>query len=186
LGIVHRDVKPENIIITPDSESAYLVDFGIALSVEEAKRLTKSGYVIGTPGYMSPEQEAGEALDSRTDIYSLAVSFYEVLAGKRIRPGNYEPLAANEAIPPLIDDLILDCLEQKERRISSAKLFIARLNGALSQSSKPISDILAHGRLHELATAIEGLTPSAFAGLPAGQKVLNSLEGRRCSWIERT
>lgn len=172
LGVVHRDIKPENIIITPDMESAYLVDFGIALSAEELKRLTKSGYAMGTPGYMSPEQLAGDPVDSRSDIYSMAVTFYEVLAGKRIPPGNYEPLAANEAIPPQIDSLILDCLVPKERRLDSARAFLARLAGALSQPPKPLSDVLAHGRLHELAAAIEGLTPAEFAALPAGQRVL--------------
>jgi serine/threonine protein kinase len=172
LGIVHRDIKPENIIITPDLESAYLVDFGIALSAEEIKKLTKSEYAMGTPGYMSPEQLAGEVVDTRSDIYSLAVTFYEVLAGKRIPPGNYEPLAANEAIPPQIDDLILDCLPVKERRLESARLFMARLAGALSQPSKPLSDVLAHGRLHELAAAIESLSASEIDALPPGQRIL--------------
>ena len=170
LGIVHRDIKPENVIITSDLQSAYLVDFGIALSVDDLKKLTKYGYAIGTPGYMAPEQLAGELVDSRADIYSLGVTFYEVLAGKRIPPASYEPLAAaNEAIPPQIDELILDCLEPKERRLESARLFMARLAGALSQPSKPLSDVLAHGKLHELASAIEGLSPSEFVALPAGQ-----------------
>jgi serine/threonine-protein kinase len=173
LGIVHRDIKPENIIITSDSESAYLVDFGIALSAEEAKRLTKSGYAIGTPGYMSPEQLAGELLDSRSDLYSLGVTFYETLAGKRVPQGNYEPLSANEAIPPLIDNLILSCLEiERDRRIASARMFQVQLTGALAQPPRPLSDVLAHGRLHELASAIEGLTPTEFDALPQGQKVL--------------
>jgi serine/threonine protein kinase len=173
LGIVHRDIKPENIVITPDLESAYLVDFGIALSAEEIKKLTKSGFAMGTPGYMSPEQLAGEVVDSRSDMYSLGVTFYEVLAGKRIPPGNYEPLAANEAIPPQIDELILDCLERsKERRLESARLFMARLAGALSQPSKPLSDVLAHGRLHELAAAIENLSATEFSVLPPGQRIL--------------
>ncbi len=172
LGIVHRDIKPENIIITQDLESAYLVDFGIALSAEELKKLTKSGYAMGSPGYMSPEQLAGEVVDSRSDIYSLAVTFYEVLAGKRVPPGSYEPLAANEAIPPQIDDLILDCLQVKDRRLESARLFMARLAGALSQPSKPLSDVLAHGRLHELAAAIESLSASEIDALPAGQRIL--------------
>lgn len=172
LGIIHRDIKPENIIITASLEAAYLVDFGIALTAEDLKKLTKSGYAIGTPGYMSPEQLAGDVVDSRSDIYSLAVTFYEVLAGKRIPPGNYEPLASNEAIPPQIDELILDCLEDKDRRLESARLFTARLAGALSQPSKPLSDVLAHGRLHELAAAIENMEASEFAALPAGQRVL--------------
>ena len=63
LGITHRDIKPENIIITPNRESAYLVDFGIAITAEDGKKLTKSGFVMGTPGYMSPEQQAGDPVD---------------------------------------------------------------------------------------------------------------------------
>ena len=172
-SIVHRDVKPENIIITPDQESAYLVDFGIALSGEELKKLTGSGYAIGTPGYMSPEQLAGETVDLRSDIYSLAVTFYEALAGKQMLPGSYEHLhAANEAIPPQIDELILACILAKDQRLESARLFTAQLAGALSQPSKPLSDVLAHGRLHELSAAIEYLTPNDFAGLPPGQRIL--------------
>jgi hypothetical protein len=81
-------------------------------------------------------------------------------------------LAANEAIPPQIDDLVLDCIEPRERRLESARLFMARLAGALSEPSKPLSDVLAHGKLHELSSAIENLSASEFAALPAGQKVL--------------
>jgi eukaryotic-like serine/threonine-protein kinase len=73
LGVVHRDVKPENIIIRQPTDSCCLVDWGIALSPDEVKRLTRSGYVIGTPGYMSPEQLAGEEIDHRTDIYNLGL-----------------------------------------------------------------------------------------------------------------
>src|SRR6059036_540440 len=56
LGIVHRDIKPDNIIISPDQMTATVVDFGIALTADDARRLTATGYVIGTPAYMSPEQ----------------------------------------------------------------------------------------------------------------------------------
>jgi len=172
LGVIHRDIKPENIIITPDRQTAYLVDFGIALSAEEAKRLTETGYVIGTRGYMSQEQLAGEPLDQRTDIYSLGVTLYEVLAGKRMPVGNYEDLSVNEAIPAGIDDLILHCLEQKERRISSARLFATRLSGALTQPLQPLSEVLAHGRLNQLANVLEELTATDLMALPAGQRVL--------------
>ena len=172
LDVVHRDVKPENIIIRPDRESAYLVDFGIALSTEDAKRLTQSGWVAGTQGYMSPEQQAGESVDANSDVYSLGVTLYEALAGKRISVGDYEPLSAgNEAIPPQIDDLIRDSLLPKERRLSSAKIFSHRLSGAL-QPSRPLSDVLVHGKLHELATAIEQFSPIEFLRLPKGQQSL--------------
>lgn len=172
LGIVHRDVKPDNIIITPDRESAYLVDFGIALSADEAKKLTKSGFAVGTPGYMSPEQQAGDEVDRRTDLYSLAVTLYEALSGKAIPVGEYEELSvANEAIPPQIDDLIQEGLLPKERRLESAKSFSSRLSGAL-RSTKPLSEVLAYGKLHELAAALEDLSAEDFYKLPEGQKVL--------------
>jgi len=173
LDIIHRDIKPENIIITPDQQTAYLVDFGIALSREEAQRLTKKGYVVGSVGYMSPEQMAGEVLDARADVFSLGVTFYEVLAGKRMAPGNYEDLSSNEAIPSSIDDLILECTEpDRDRRLASARVFLTRLTGALAQPIKPLSDVLAHGKLHELALLIEEYTASGFKALPAGQRIL--------------
>lgn len=172
LGIIHRDVKPDNIIIRPDRESAYLVDFGIALSKEDAEKLTESGFVIGTRGYMPPEQLAGEEVDGRADIYSLGVTLYEALAGKEMPVGQYEELAStNEAVPPQIDDLIQYCLQSKDRRLNSLKTFSSRLLGAL-RSLKPLSDVLAHGSLYELASILEELTSNDFINLPKGQQAL--------------
>jgi serine/threonine-protein kinase len=82
-GIIHRDVKPENIILGKDG--AVLLDFGIARAVEVAgtERLTRSGIAVGTSSYMSPEQVAAEAtIDHRTDLYSLGCLLYEGLAGR--------------------------------------------------------------------------------------------------------
>jgi serine/threonine-protein kinase len=172
-GVIHRDVKPANIIIKPDSVATYLVDFGIALSEKEGKRITGSGYVVGTPGYMAPEQAVGDDVDHRADIYSLGVTLYEALAGKRPPVGAYVELAAtNEAIPPEIDELILHCLEDsREQRLASLKSFVTHLDGAL-RPSRPLSEVLAHGRLHELAAAIELYSPGELAKLPAGQRGL--------------
>ena len=172
MDIVHRDVKPDNIIITPNRDTAYLVDFGIALAKEDAERLTRSGYVMGTPGYMSPEQASGDEVDARSDICSLGITMYEVLAGRPLPQGQYEDLSImNEAIPPEIDHLIQDCLVVKERRIASAKVFSTRLAGAL-RSQKPLSEVLATGRLHEIALALDSLSPEEFVSLPRGQRSL--------------
>lgn len=172
IGVIHRDIKPENIIITPDRETAYLVDFGIALTAEDSKKLTEYGYAIGTPGYMSPEQVAGKELDRRTDIYSLGVTIYESLAGHAISVGDYEELSTiNEAIPPQIDELIKECLFPVERRIPSAKDFSIRLAGAVHET-RTMSEILGHGRLHEVSGIIDALDADNFSRLPPGQKKL--------------
>ena len=175
-NIIHRDIKPENIIITPDRETAYLVDFGIALSAEDSKKLTQTGYIIGTLGYMSPEHVAGKELDGRADIYALGVTLYEALAGKQIPVGDYEELSnANESIPPEVDALIEECLLPIERRIVSAKSFANRLANSL-RVTKPLSEVLSHGRLHEVASALEELDPEQFSKLPPGQRALMLLK----------
>lgn len=79
-GLVHRDVKPGNIVIDSDGQPT-LTDFGIARAAQET-RLTATGALIGTPQYMSPEQAQGEEVDHRTDIYSLGVAAYEILTGR--------------------------------------------------------------------------------------------------------
>ncbi len=86
LGIVHRDLKPDNIMLTKGRGGAdvvKVVDFGIAKAVggEEGQKVTKTGLVVGTPEYMSPEQLAGDKLDGRSDIYSLALVLYRMLTG---------------------------------------------------------------------------------------------------------
>jgi len=80
LGVVHRDLKPGNIMIDKDG-SARIMDFGIARSLK-GKGITRAGAIIGTPDYMSPEQVDGKDVDQRADIYSLGVILYEMVTGQ--------------------------------------------------------------------------------------------------------
>src|SRR6202008_331814 len=80
-GFVHRDVKPDNILLREDGSSA-LTDFGIARAADAATRMTRTGAVVGTPHYMSPEQARGKPLDGRSDLYSLGIVLYELHVGR--------------------------------------------------------------------------------------------------------
>ena len=82
-GVIHRDIKPDNILLDGDSGRAVVTDFGIARAMEAGTRLTATGAAVGTPTYMSPEQAVGERqLDGRSDIYSLGVLAYQMLTGR--------------------------------------------------------------------------------------------------------
>src|SRR5260370_8015773 len=88
MGMLHRDVKPENILFSEGHP--VVADFGIAKAISTAggANLTRTGFPLGTPGYMSPEQAAGLTdLDARTDVYSLAAVIYEMLVGET--PGRW-------------------------------------------------------------------------------------------------
>jgi eukaryotic-like serine/threonine-protein kinase len=78
-NIVHRDIKPANIMYAPENDAPKVTDFGIARITDSSK--TKTGMVLGTPSYMSPEQLSGKKVDGRSDLYSLAVSLYQLLCG---------------------------------------------------------------------------------------------------------
>jgi eukaryotic-like serine/threonine-protein kinase len=79
-GVVHRDIKPANMMYHPESDTLKVTDFGIARLTDSSK--TKTGMVLGTPSFMSPEQLAGKKIEGRSDLFSLAVSLYQMLCGK--------------------------------------------------------------------------------------------------------
>lgn len=79
-AVVHRDIKPANVMYEPESDSVKVTDFGIARITDSSK--TKTGMVLGTPSYMSPEQLAGKKIDGRSDLFSLGVSLYQLVSGK--------------------------------------------------------------------------------------------------------
>ncbi len=141
LGVVHRDLKPGNIMIDHD-DNAKIMDFGIARSVY-AKGVTAEGLVIGTPEYMSPEQLEGKEPDPRSDIYSLGVILYEMVTGRVPFGGDSAlsialqhktefPLSPQEFAPDLPPDLsavVLRCLaKDREERYQSAEELLRTLD----------------------------------------------------------
>jgi DNA-directed RNA polymerase specialized sigma24 family protein len=156
LGIVHRDVKPDNVVIVPaegDPEFAKILDFGIARLAEpetsENTKLTQKGEIFGTPAYMSPEQVRGDPIDSRADLYSVSVMLYEMLASRppfvsRNQNGLFAMHLAS--VPPPLQDLIPDVMQlgplqelldvglakQPELRFASAAEYLERVDALIA------------------------------------------------------
>jgi len=171
-GIIHRDIKPSNLIITRNLENCYIVDFGVSLTTRDIERITDGSNAVGTPGYMSPEQENNEELDVSSDVYSLAIVLYECLSGNRPSIGEYRPLnTVNEAIPSTVDILIRECLVSKEKRIKTVDDFHVRLNQALRPSAN-IGATFSRGGLSDVIVSLQGLNHTTFNNLPVGQRIL--------------
>jgi len=151
LGVVHRDLKPHNIMIDKDG-NVRIMDFGIARSFQKSG-VTDTGVIIGTPEYMSPEQVEGKDVDPRTDIYSLGIILYEMLTGrvpfdgetplsvavkqKTERPVN--PRRLNPQISAEISLVILRCLEKdRQLRFQDADQLVKKL--AALEESLPKTD----------------------------------------------
>jgi serine/threonine protein kinase len=146
-GIVHRDLKPDNVMLVPEpdgSDRVMVLDFGIARVAppsenRDATKLTRVGVVMGTVAYMSPEQAIGQAIDERTDLYSLGVMLYEMIAGKvpfdAELPSQVLARQLVEAPPPLpagtppaLAELVYDLMQKKaEDRPPTADAVLARL-----------------------------------------------------------
>jgi len=163
-GVVHRDVKPENVMLS--GRHALVMDFGVAKAVSEAtgrQSLTTVGVALGTPTYMAPEQATADPhVDHRADIYALGVMAYELLTGRPPFTGNTpqqviaahvtqapDPVARHRAaVPAPLAELVMRCLEKKPAdRFQSAQLLL--------------------DRFEELATPSGGMTPTGTAPHPA-------------------
>ena len=153
-GIVHRDLKPENVMICPvagGAERAVVMDFGLATSRQArmaARRLTRTGMVMGTPEFMSPEQLRDEPLDARSDVYALALVTCELLTGRlpfagetqheqmlarlQVQPLALGELRADLRLPPAVEGVMRRGLAaDREQRFPTAPAFAAAFAAAV-------------------------------------------------------
>jgi serine/threonine protein kinase len=146
-GVVHRDLKPENVMLARDG-LVKLMDFGIARALEGNTTTTQT--VIGTPGYMAPEQSQGKGVDQRTDLYALGLILYECLTGRRafagatpvevalkqIKERPVPPRQLLSSTPPHLEAIVMRCLEKEpSRRFASAAELLRALTST-SESSR--------------------------------------------------
>ena len=177
-GLIHRDLKPTNILIEPTSagEHARILDFGLALgSDDEARcRLTTAGIVMGTPLYMAPEQACGGEVDARADLFSLGVTLYEMLAGVPPFEGSPTAVARKHAaaappaiadrvpgslVPPAIEAIAFRLMEKSPGdRYPSADAVVDALGAirgdALRAQSETPAPVTASGSLDAAATLV--------------------------------
>ncbi len=192
-GVVHRDVKPENIFLNDETGRALLSDFGIALSAEGGKQEANADLLVGTPAYMSPEQIDGVVIDGRSDLFSLGLVGYEMLTG--IRPWVDEPVSdvmyrqKFEWLPPLgerrpdVPERVRIALEralQKNRdaRWESASAFLGALtDDEWVPSTTPTGPVT--GATNRVAAHLATPTPRPSALGPSTVAPLETMQFRR-------
>jgi len=153
-GVIHRDIKPQNILVSKESGRCHISDFGIA-KVKRDERITLVGMAVGTPEYMSPEQAEGKNLDQQTDVYSLGILIYEMCTGnppfygsdpmsvayRQVHEEPKKPSKIRHDIPVRLENIILKALRKnKGERYRGAHEILKDLDVLVSEGRDGISD----------------------------------------------
>ena len=188
-GVVHRDVKPGNVLITPDGD-VKVTDFGIARAVNTEESLTQTGAVMGTAAYFSPEQAEGKGVDARSDIYSLGVVLYEMATGrppftgdspvavasKHVRDQPALPRVVNPAVPPALEAVIMKAMaKDPAERYGSAEELRADLlrfaEGRPVEATEPAATtVIGAVGATTVVPAMTGRTAVVGATSPTGRE----------------
>ncbi|MEO6808407.1 MAG: serine/threonine-protein kinase, partial [Isosphaeraceae bacterium] len=189
-GVIHRDVKPANILLT-STDQTKLSDFGLSVQMGESQ---ESGVVRGTPHYMSPEQAKGKRLDHRTDLYSLGVLLYECATGTppfqgssleimthHVHTAVEPPRARSPEISPDLEELILDLLAKApDARPGSGREVAERLRAlaiALEDPTTAVGEPGSSSGSFLTSQANPGVLPATVAAIPAARSRTTSRPG---------
>lgn len=195
-GLVHRDVKPANVLLCGDGR-VKVADFGIAKAVADAD-LTQPGLMVGTAKYLAPEQVRGEAVDARTDIYSVGVVLYELLCGRppfvgdtdaatalaRLQRDPLRPRQVRAGVPKALEDVVCRAMarEPSDRYDSAADLRAALLAAGATPSPAPDLTVAATGPPHDHTVAAHP-APGGAGASPVGSPSFRQTER---SWLVPT
>src|SRR5215471_17122818 len=181
-GVIHRDIKPHNIMVLDANDSIKLMDFGIARLHDSSNTpLTRVGTMLGTPDYMAPEQIEGQAVTEKTDIYSFGIVFYQMLTGivpfrantpaavltKQLREEPTPPTRLRPEVPQEIEDLVLRALAKNPDHRHPDIREIVR---SLRQSSRDLADVSvrAPAPTAAMVESVDRPSPSSTIAVPTG------------------